>query len=323
MNPLDDTRRGTDRGEVELYRNADGSVELDVRLDSDTVWLTQQQIAELFGRAIPTINEHITNAEAEELAGEATIRDFRIVRSEGAREVIRSVKHYNLDMILSVGYRVKSPEGVQFRRWSNGILRRYLVDGVVRNERRLAQVNTIVRILERSDDEMVNGIAELIQRYSAAHRLLDEYDHGTLPAPTGDASTVRLDYNTARSVVDAIAQEFPADTMFGVERGGAFQGILGQIEQTFVGEDVYSSTQEKAAHLLYFVVKDHPFSDGNKRSGAALFTHYLQQNRALQGASGDDLITPNTLAAVTLMTAMSKPEEKDTIIRLLTSMLGR
>lgn len=170
MNPLDDTRRGTDRGEVELYRNADGSVELDVRLDSDTVWLTQQQIAKLFGRAIPTVNEHITNAEAEELAGEATIRDFRIVRSEGAREVIRSVKHYNLDMILSVGYRVKSPEGVQFRRWSNGILRRYLVDGVVRNERRLAQVNTIVRILERTDGRCLDRASRLQHRAVSRRR---------------------------------------------------------------------------------------------------------------------------------------------------------
>ncbi len=309
--------------DIEIYRSPSGAVTLDVTTDGDTVWLTQRQMADLFGRDLRTVNDHIANAGTEELAGEATIRKYRIVRPEGGREVEREIAHYNLDMILSVGYRVKSPEGVLFRRWANDVLKRYLIAGVARNDARMRQLETYAEMLQRSDDDTVSGIAEVLKRFSTGFQLLDEYDHGTLPDPSGDHPTVRLDYGTARAVVDEIRDRFPRDTMFGAERGDSFRGILGQIEQTFGGEDLYSSTQEKAAHLLYFVVKDHPFSDGNKRSAAALFTHYLNANDALEAVGGEHLISGRSLAAITLMTAMSKPEEKDSIIRLLCSLLAR
>jgi prophage maintenance system killer protein len=176
-------------------------------------------------------------------------------------------------------------------------------------------------MLERSDDATVAGIAEILKRYSPALELLDEYDQGTLTTPHGTEPTVQLDYEVARAVVDEVGRQFPKDVMFGIERNDSFCGILGAVEQTFAGRDLYPSVQEKAAHLLYFVVKDHPFSAGNKRSAAAVFTYYLSMNIALQRDSGEDIVSSNALAAITLMTAMSKPEEKVTIIQLLTNML--
>ncbi len=166
------------------------------------------------------------------------------------------------------------------------------------------------------------GIGEMLDRYAPAFRLLDEYDHGTLPEVAGRVPHSQLDHVTARTIIDELGSRFPDDTLFGIERGDAFRGILGAVEQTFAGQDVYPSTQRKAAHFLYFVVKDHPFSDGNKRSAAALFTYYLSRNNALRSRSGEELVSNNALVALTLMTAMSKPEEKATIIRLLENMLA-
>ena len=201
------------------------------------------------------------------------------------------------------------------------MLKRYVLAGVATNETRLREIGAVVRMLERSDNAEVAGIAEILNRYSTALELLDEYDHGTLTTPHGIEPTVQLDYEVARAVVDEVARQFPKDVMFGIERNDSFRGILGAVEQTFAGQDLYPSVQEKAAHLLYFVVKDHPFSDGNKRSAAALFTYYLSMNNALQRDSGEEVVSSNALAAITLMTAMSKPEEKETIIQLVTNML--
>ena len=308
-------------GEVEIYQSSDGSVRLDVRTDGDTVWLTRQQIGDLFGRDVKTIGKHVANARREELAGESTVAKFATVQQEGDRAVERYIEHYNLDMVLSIGYRVKSPEGIQFRRWATDVLKRYVLAGVATNEARLREIGAVVRMLERSDNAEVAGIAEILNRYSTALELLDEYDHGTLTTPHGTEPAVQLDYEVARAVVDEVARQFPKDVMFGIERNDSFRGILGAVEQTFAGQDLYPSVQEKAAHLLYFVVKDHPFSDGNKRSAAALFTYYLSVNSALQRDSGEDVVSSNALAAITLMTAMSKPEEKETIIQLVTNML--
>ena len=305
-------------GEVEIYQSPDGSVRLDVRTDGDTVWLTRQQIGDLFGRDAKTIGKHVANARREELADESVVAKFATTAADGK---IYKVEHYNLDMVLSIGYRVKSPEGIQFRRWANNVLKRYVLAGVATNEARLRELSAVVRMLERSDDAQVAGIAEILNRYSPALELLDDYDHGTLTTPQGTESTVRLEYEVARAVVDEVARQFPKDVMFGIERNDSFRGILGAVEQTFAGQDLYPSVQEKAAHLLYFVVKDHPFSDGNKRSAAALFTYYLSVNSVLQRDCGEDVVSSNALAAITLMTAMSKPEEKETIIQLVTNML--
>ncbi len=305
-------------GEVEIYQSSDGSVRLDVRTDGDTVWLTRQQIGELFGRDVKTIGKHVANARREELADESVVAKFAITAADGK---VYQVEHYNLDMVLSIGYRVKSPDGIRYRRWANDVLKRYVFAGVATNEARLRELGAVVRMLKRSGNAEVAGIAEILNRYTPALELLNEYDHGTLTTPPGTEPTVRLDYEVARAVVDEVGRQFPKDVMFGVERNDSFRGILGAVEQTFAGQDLYPSVQEKAAHLLYFVVKDHPFSDGNKRSAAALFTYYLSMNSALQRDSGEDVVSSNALAAITLMTAMSKPEEKETIIQLVTNML--
>lgn len=308
-------------GDIELYQSPDGSVTLDVRTDGDTVWLTRQQFGDLFGRDVKTIGKHVANARREELADESTVAKFATVQQEGDRSVERYIEHYNLDMVLSIGYRVKSPEGIRFRRWANGVLKRYVLAGVATNEDRLREIGAMVQMLERSDDATVAGIGEILNRYSPALELLDEYDRGTLRTPRGTEPAVQLDYEVARAVVDEIARQFPKDVMLGAERNDSFRGILGAVEQTFDGQDLYPSVQDKAAHLLYFVVKDHPFSDGNKRSAAGLFTYYLGLNGALRNSKGENIVSSNALVAITLMTAMSRPDEKETIIHLVTNML--
>ena len=202
-------------GEVEIYQSSDGSVRLDVRTDGDTVWLTRQQIGGLFGRDVKTIGKHVANARREELAGESTVAKFATVQQEGDRAVERYIEHYNLDMVLSIGYRVKSPEGIQFRRWANDVLKRYVLAGVATNEARLREIGAVVRMLERSDNAEVAGIAEILNRYSTALELLDEYDHGNLKTPNGTEPAVQLDYEVARAVVDEVGQKFPKDVMFG------------------------------------------------------------------------------------------------------------
>jgi prophage maintenance system killer protein len=184
------------------------------------------------------------------------------------------------------------------------------------------EIGEVAGVLERSDDATAAGIAEVLKRYSPALHLLDGYDRGALPTPHGTVPRVRIEYGDARSVVDAVAQQFPDDKLLGIERGDSLRGILESVEQTYSGQDLYTSVQEKAAHLLYFIVKDHPLTDGNKRSAAALFTYYLSRNGALRSGSGEELVSSNALTAITLMTAMSKPAEKETMIRLVTNMLN-
>ena len=238
-----DAANGDNVGDVELYQSPDGTVSLDVRTEADTVWLTRQQIGDLFGRDVKTIGKHVANARREELAGESTVAKFATVQQEGDRTVERYIEHYNLDMVLSIGHRVKSPEGIQFRRWANDVLKRYVLAGVATNEARLRELSAVVRMLERSDNAEMAGIAEILNRYSPALELLDKYDHGTLTTPQGTESAAQLDYTSARAVVDEIARQFRKDVMFGAERGDSFRGILGAVEQTFAGQDLYPSVQ--------------------------------------------------------------------------------
>lgn len=307
---------------MELYQSSDGAVSVEVRTDGDTVWLTRQQMAALFGRDVKTIGKHVANAQAEELAGIPTVAKFARVQTEGARTVERQVEHYNLDLVLSVGYRVKSPEGVRFRRWASDVLKRYLIDGVATNQSRLRDIALVASMLERSADEAVSGIATLLQRYSPSLNMLEQYDRDALPEPVGTEPTYRLDYADARDVVEQLRSAFPDDDLLGNERGDAFKGAIEAIEQTYMGQALYPTVQEKAAHLLYFVTKDHPFSDGNKRSAAALFAHYLSANGVLANETGRELVPSNMLTALTLMVANSQPREKDTVIRLITNLIA-
>lgn len=307
---------------VELYRSASGGFELSVKTDGEAVWLSRGQLAILFGRDVKTIGKHVLNAQREELDGIATVAKFATVQREGDRLVERQIEHYNIDMILSVGYRVKSAGGVHFRRWANDVLLRYVLEGSALNERRLRELGSIVQVISRSSDELVAGVAEVIDRYLPSLRALRAYDEGEIEPITGTSPTRTLSYDEARAVIDQVGAEFPADTLFGGERGGSLRGVIATIYQGFGGVELYPTVQAKAANLLYLVVKDHPLTDGNKRSAAALFVHFLARNDALDDAHGVPRVSNNALAAITLMVAMSDPKEKELMIALIVSMLA-
>jgi prophage maintenance system killer protein len=308
------------KGEILIYKKADSSVQIEVRSDGDTVWLNRNQLAELFDRDVKTIGKHINNALGEELSGIPTVAKFATVQSEGGRSVTRQVEHYNLDMILSIGYRVKSSNGIMFRRWATGVLQKYLIDGYVKNETRLIQLEKSIEILSRSGDELVSGIAEVLNTFSGGLDLLDNYDHQSLSKPKGVTNDWMLTYDEARAFVDSM--KFGKENgLFGNEKDESFHGSLGAIYQTFGGLELYPSVQEKAANLLYMIVKNHSFTDGNKRIAAALFVYFLDKNGVLSNRSGEPVISGNTLAAITLMIALSKPEEKEIMCTLVMNMI--
>lgn len=309
-------------GEVILYQRDDGAPALEVRLDAETVWLTQQQIAELFQSSRSNIVEHLQHVYDEgELDETATCRRFRQVRVEGSRHVTRTLPFYNLDAIISVGYRVKSKTATRFRIWATSRLREYLVTGYAINERRLEQLGSIVQILARSTDEVVAGVADVLAGYVPGLTLLRDYDEGSLNAAPRATPGWTLTLDEARATIARVAAEFPADALLGNERGNALDGIVATIYQGFGGQDFYPTVEEKAANLLYFVVKDHPLSDGNKRSAAALFVTFLAKNGVLYDADGAARITNNALAAITLMVAMSDPKEKELMVALVIRMI--
>lgn len=306
---------------------------VEVRLEGDTVWLTQRQMAELFDKDVRTINEHVGNVYAEgELEPEPTIRKFRTVRLEGSRQVQRQVEHYNLDVIISVGYRVKSPRGVRFRQWATRVLREHLTKGYSLNEHRLAQqgmaeleqaMALLSRTLERQ--ELVTDIGReavgIIMGYARTWRLLLDYDEGKLAVPAGQRDPREgLSTAEARQALDALADELKsrgeASELFARDRGDNLTAILGNIEQTMFGEPLYPSAEARAAHLLYFLIKNHPFSDGNKRSGAFLLLLYLRK----QGL--ELTLNEQGLTALTLLIAESDPKAKELMVRLTMNLLS-
>lgn len=309
-------------GEVILYQRDDGTPALEVRFDADTVWLSQQQIAELFETSQQNVSLHLRNIYEEgELYEKATHKEYLSVRREGSRNVRRALVYYNLDAIISVGYRVKSKTATQFRIWATQRLREYLVKGYAINEKRLEQLGSIVQILSRSSDELVAGVADVLAEYLPSLTMLRDYDDGSINTAPEAVPGWTLTVEEARSVIAQVAAQFPDDSLFGAERGDALEGIVGSIYQGFGGQDLYPTVEEKAANLLYLVVKDHPLSDGNKRSAAALFVTFLARNGLFQGPSGGPRFTNNALAAITLMVAMSQPREKDLIVDLLIRMI--
>ena len=315
------------QGKVILYKNT-----LEVRLDEKTVWLSQKQMSELFQKDVRTINEHIKNIFAEsELTSKSVIRKFRITASDGKSY---ETTHYNLDVIISVGYRVKSLRGTQFRIWATNVLRKHLVDGYTINEKRLkAQQNKInelqnavrllgnIALLEGVSDE-AKGIVQIISEYWRALNILDDFDHQRLSSPKGTRkSKYKLTYEEARNIIEQMKRKFRDSALVGQEKDKSFQGSIGAIYQTFDGKDVYPATEAKAAHLLYFVTKNHSFVDGNKRIAAALFICFLQKNEILLTKDGYKRIDDNALVALTLMIAASKPSEKDMMIKVILNLL--
>ncbi len=295
----------------------DGTLELNVPVswEQETVWLTRNQMAELFDRDVKTIGKHINNALKEEL-DHSTVANFATVQKEGEREVERNIEHYNLDMIISVGYRVKSTRGVQFRKWANSILKQYIIQGYAVNDNRMKQLGEVIRIMKRTENSLdAKQVLSVIEKYSLALELLDDYDHQTMKRPDGNKAVYILSYEECRQVIDSM--KFSSDSdLFGNEKDDSFKGSIGNIYQSFAGQDIYPTLEEKAANLLYFVTKNHSFSDGNKRIAATMFLYFLDKNGILFD-NGAKLIDDHTLVALTIMIAESQPDEKEMMISVV------
>ena len=308
-----------------IYQPNTDQPAIDVRIEGETVWLSQRQMSVLFDTSSDNVGLHLKNIYAEgELLEGATTEDFSVVRQEGNRQVRRSVRHYNLDAIISVGYRVKSATATQFRIWATKRLREYLMQGYSINQQRLEQLGQIVEVMARADNHLVAGTGEVLSAYIPSLQTLRDYDEGTLSdsESTGNAPVWQLTHADAQAIIARTRREFPQDRLFGLENGDKLQSVVATIYQSFAGEDLYPTTEQKAANLLYLMVKDHPLVDGNKRSAAALFIEFLSRNNLLFSADGTPLVSNNALAAMTLMVAMSNPQEKDLMVALVERLIS-
>ena len=308
---------------IVLFESSDGEVRLDVAVDAgkDEIWLNRSQMSLLFGRDVKTIGKHIANALKEELENspKPTVAKFATVQKEGNREVERQVEYYNLDVIISVGYRVKSQRGVEFRRWATDVLRRYIVEGRAENAKRLAQLAQVISVMERLPQEIgAAQILEIVKSYAPALDLLDDYDHQRLVRPDGSKGVYVLSYEECRDLIGSLRFASESD-IFGVEKDDSFHSSIAAIYQSFGGQEIYPSVQEKAANLLYFVVKNHSFHDGNKRIAASLFLYFLDRNGLLY-EDGRKLIGDDALVA-TIMIAESRPDEKEAMVSLVMNFL--
>lgn len=313
---------GEMENEIVLFESEDDQVKLNVEFDGETVWLTKEQMAALFGRDRTVISRHISNIYKEnEVECEATCAKFAQVQTEGGRQVSREHELFNLDVIISVGYRVKSKRGVEFRRWATGVLRQYVLDGYAANKRRLAQLGQIVQVMDRIPNSLeARDILSVVKAYTGALDLLDDYDHQRIAKPKGRAATYVLEYDECRSLIASMRFSRDSD-LFGVEKDDSFRSSIAAIYQGFGGQEMYPTLEEKAANLLYFVVKNHSFHDGNKRIAAALFLYFLNMNDALW-ADGAKRISDSALVALTIMIAESKPDEKEAMVALAMSFLS-
>jgi len=326
------------KNQIEIYQTKDGLTELNVQLKEETVWLSQKQMSFLFDKNVMTINEHIKNIYHEgELEENPTIRKSLIVQSEGKRKVKREIIFYNLDVIISVGYRVKSKQGTQFRIWANKILKDYLVKGFAINEKRLQEkveqfeeLKKIVHLQEKViseyqlDNDEAKGLIKVINDFTVALEMLDDYDFQRLQIPNkGVNELFKIKYIEAREAIDQLGKQTHFEGLFGREKDDSFKGSIENIYQTFDGIDLYHTTEEKAAHLLYFVVKNHSFSDGNKRIAAFLFIWFLERNNLLYTKYGLKRLPDNTLVALTLMIAESHPEDKDMMIKVIVNIISK
>ena len=322
--------------QIVLYQSEDGMTQLDVKLEGETVWLNRQQMAELFGRDVKTIGKHINNALREELNdGISTVAKFATVQKEGSRLVNREVEYYDLDMIISVGYRVKSKRGVEFRRWANDILKQFLINGYAVNERirqrQIAELRQLVLVVGRTIEQQPvattdesHALFDVVVDYTYALDTLDNYDYKRLYiSKTTQNELFHATYDNAMQEIEMLRDKFGASTLFGNEKDESFKSSIGQIYQTFDGEELYPSVEEKAAMLLYLVTKNHSFSDGNKRIAATLFLWFMNNNGILYRKDGSKRIADNTLVALTLMIAESRTEEKDIMVKVVVNLINK
>ena len=319
-----------------IYQTADGVTNLEVKMDYDTVWLTQAQMVELFQTTKQNVSLHVNNVYKEcELEEKSTVKEYLTVQNEGKRSVRRMVKYYNLDVIISVGYRVKSQRGTQFRIWANRVLKDYLVKGYAVNERihkeQIGELRQLVGMLGRtiqnqpllSNDE-TNALFNVVTDYTYALDTLDSYDYQRLTvSDTTSEAAFHATYDNAMQAILSLKERFGESALFGNEKDDSFKSSIGQIYQTFDGVELYPSTEEKAAMLLYLVTKNHSFSDGNKRIAATLFLWFLNNNRILYREDGSKRIADNTLVALTLMIAESRPEEKDVMVKVVVNLINK
>ena len=321
---------------IEIYRSQDGSIQLNVKLENDTVWLTQSQMAELFGVDRTSIVRHIRNIyKSEELDQNSTCAKNAQVRTEGNRSILREIPYYNLDMIISVGYRVNSKNATSFRRWATSVLKQYLIKGYAINQQikldRYNELKDVVRLMSRTvglqdrvTSEEYGGLFNVISDYVYALDTLDHYDYQSLSIQkTTKEEPFRATYENAMEAINVLKDKFGGSQWFANEKDDSFKSSIGQIYQTFGGEDLYPSVEEKAAMLLYLVVKNHSFSDGNKRIAAMLFLWFLNNNHVLYAEDGHKRIADNTLVALTLMIAESRTEEKDVMVKVVVNLINK
>ena len=321
---------------IEIYSSQDGNIQLKVKLENDTVWLTQSQMAELFGVDRTSIVRHIRNIyKSEELDQNSTCAKNAQVRTEGHRSILREIPYYNLDMIISVGYRVNSKNATSFRRWATSVLKQYLIKGYAINQQikldRYYELKDVVRLMSRTvglqekvTSEEYDGLFNVISDYVYALDTLDHYDYQSLSIQkTTKEEPFRATYENAMETINALKEKFGGSQWFANEKDNSFKSSIRQIYQTFGGEDLYPSVEEKAAMLLYLVVKNHSFSDGNKRIAAMLFLWFLNNNHVLYAEDGHKRIADNTLVALTLMIAESRTEEKDVMVKVVVNLINK
>ena len=308
--------------DIVIFKNGELELEVSVSKDRETVWLSQKQMSQLFKVSTDNVGLHIKNILDEQELDSSTAEESSVVQKEGNKYVKRKIKVYNLDMILAVGYRVKSPNGIVFRKWATSILKDYMLKGYAINQKRLEALDRTVKIQSRiiasTLDLNEKEVLDVVEAYADALSMLDDYDHGCLTKPDGKDTVYRLSYEECRNLIDSM--RFKSD-VFGVEKEtGKLEGILAAVYQNVFGKEVYPSIEEKAANLLYFLIKDHPFADGCKRIGATIFLEFLNKNNHLF-IDHRQIVSNSALVAITLMIAESGPEEKETMVKLVMNFL--
>ena len=326
------------KSEIKIYKTPEGKTSIEVKLEKETVWLNQYQLEELFETDRTVINKHILNIyKSGELSEEPTCAKIAQVQKEGNRTVKRKIKYYNLDVIIAVGYRVNSKRGTDFRIWATQLLKEYLINGFAVNQQRLQQqaeqlneLKKTIKILDSTlkSKELTNseseGLLKIISDYSYALEILDQYDYQTLRIEnTSGKEVYQLTYNEAIKQINLVKKVYGNSELFGHEKDDSFRSSIAAIYQTFGKNDLYPSIEEKAAHLLYFIVKNHSFNDGNKRIAAFLFLYFLEKNGILFSETGEKRIADNALVALTLMIAVSKSEDKETMIKVTVNLINK
>ena len=304
-----------DNCEIVLFETSDKEIKLSVHIEQETVWLTMEQLVKLFKRDISVISRHINNIfNEEEVEKESNLLYLQKANS------VKPVAYYSLDVIMSVGYRLKSKRGLEFRKWTNSVLRKYILQGYGLDNHRVDQLNEVVRMIRRTQNELDSGqLLAVIEKYSEALELLNFYDHQNMTPPTGNTDIYKLSYEECRKIIATMQYEYESE-LFGKEKDDSFKGSIGNIYQSFGGQEIYPTWEEKAAHLLYFVTKDHSFFDGNKRIAVTMFLYFLYQNKRLF-TDGMKLIDNYTLVVLTIMIAESKPDEMEIMISLILNCL--